>query len=185
MSDQVQRIAIVGGGAAGSLAAVHLLREPRNRGGLEIELIDRTGTFGAGVAYGTEDPLHLLNVPAVRMGAIHGHPEHFHDWLAERGEPVAEEAFLPRGLYATYIRDLLAQAEREADGARLRRRGGEVETITERVGDGVAPLELTFADGERLQGDRVILAPGPPRGGRPTRGPPGLEGSGGYVGDPW
>ena len=52
------------------------------------------------------------------MGAIHGHPEHFHEWLAERGEPVAEEAFLPRGLYATYIRDLLARAEREAAGTR-------------------------------------------------------------------
>jgi uncharacterized NAD(P)/FAD-binding protein YdhS len=180
-----QRIAIVGGGAAGALAAVHLLREPRNRGGLEIELIDRTGTFGAGVAYGTEDPLHLLNVPAVRMGAIHGHPEHFHDWLAERGEPVVEEAFLPRGLYATYIRDLLAGAEREADGARLRRRGGEVETITERVGDGVAPLELTFADGERLEADRVILALGPLGGGDPIRVPPELKASGVYVSDPW
>ena len=127
-SAQDQRVAIVGGGAAGALAAVHLLRERRERGGLEIDLIDRTGSFGAGVAYGTEDPLHLLNVPAVRMGAIHGHPEHFHEWLAERGEPVAEEAFLPRGLYATYIRDLLAT--RRARGRRrapapARRRGDD------------------------------------------------------------
>jgi uncharacterized NAD(P)/FAD-binding protein YdhS len=180
-----QRIAIVGGGAAGALAAVHLLREPRDRGSLEIELIDRTGTFGAGVAYGTDDPLHLLNVPAVRMGGIHGHPEHFHEWLAERGEPVAEEAFLPRGLYATYIRDLLAQAEREAVDARLRRRGGEVASIAELHGAAVAPLELTFADGERLEADRVILALGPLSAGDPIRVPPELKASGVYVSDPW
>jgi uncharacterized NAD(P)/FAD-binding protein YdhS len=185
MSDQVQRIAIVGGGAAGALAAVHLLREPRNRGSLEIELIDRTGTFGAGVAYGTDDPLHLLNVPAVRMGAIHGHPEHFYEWLTERGEGVAEEAFLPRGLYATYIRDLLAQAEREAVDARLRRRGGEVTSIAELAGPGVAPLELTFADGERLEADRVVLALGPLSAGDPIRVPPELKESGVYVSDPW
>jgi uncharacterized NAD(P)/FAD-binding protein YdhS len=185
MSAPTQRVAIVGGGAAGALAAVHLLREPRERGGLEIELIDRTGTFGAGVAYGTDDPLHLLNVPAVRMGAIHGHPEHFHDWLAERGEPVAEEAFLPRGVYATYIRDLLTRAEREAAGARLRRRGGEVASIAEQHGPGVAPLELTFADGERLEADRVILALGPLGSGDPIRVPPELKKSGVYVADPW
>ncbi len=83
-----QRVAIVGGGAAGALAAIHLLREHRERGALEIDLIDRTGSFGAGVAYGTQDPLHVLNVPAVRMGAISGHPEHFHEWLTERDEAV-------------------------------------------------------------------------------------------------
>ena len=170
-----QRVAIIGGGAAGAVAATHLLREPRERGALEIELIDRTGTFGAGVAYGTEDPLHVLNVPAVRMGAIHGHPEHFHEWLAERGEPVAEEAFLPRGRYATYLRDLLTTAEREATDARLRRHGGEVVAIAEQVGD-AAPLELTFADGERLAADRVVLALGPLSGGDPIRVPAGAEG---------
>jgi uncharacterized NAD(P)/FAD-binding protein YdhS len=195
MSAQAQRVAIVGGGASGALAAVHLLREPRERGALEIDLIDRTGSFGAGVAYGTTDPLHLLNVPAVRMGAIAGRPEHFHEWLAERGEPVAEEAFLSRGLYATYIRDLLARAERQADGARLRRHCGEVETIVEHHGaagpgaggDGgeVAPLELTLAGGERTWADRVILALGPLGAGDPIRVPAELKASGAYVADPW
>jgi uncharacterized NAD(P)/FAD-binding protein YdhS len=180
-----QRVAIVGGGAAGALAAVHLLREHRERGGLEIDLIDRTGSFGAGIAYGTQDPLHLLNVPAVRMGAIHGHPEHFHEWLADRGEPVAEEAFLPRGLYATYIRDLLASAEREASDARLRRRAGEVTAIAEHHGAATAPLELTLSGGELIEADRVILALGPLGAGDPIRVPPELKESGVYVADPW
>ncbi|HVV91036.1 MAG TPA: FAD/NAD(P)-binding protein [Solirubrobacterales bacterium] len=180
-----QRIAIVGGGAAGALAAIHLLREPRERGSLEIELIDRGGTFGSGVAYGTRDPLHLLNVPAVRMGAIAGHPEHFHEWLAGRGELVAEAAFMPRGVYGTYIRDVLAQAERGAEGARLRRRGGEVASIASRVGAVGAPLELTLADGERLEADKVVLALGPLPGQAPIDVPDALREGGVYVADPW
>jgi uncharacterized NAD(P)/FAD-binding protein YdhS len=184
-AEATQRIAIVGGGAAGTLAAVHLLREHRERGALEIDLIDRTGSFGGGVAYGTQDPLHLLNVPAVRMGAIHGHPEHFHEWLAERGEPVAEEAFLPRGLYATYIRDLLATAEREASGARLRRHAGEVTAIAEHFGNAAAPLELTLADGERIEADRAILALGPLIAGDPIEVPPELKAAGTWIADPW
>jgi uncharacterized NAD(P)/FAD-binding protein YdhS len=185
MSAPTQRVAIVGGGAAGALAAVHLLREYRENCPLEIDLIDRTGSFGAGVAYGTTDPLHLLNVPAVRMGAIAGRPEHFHEWLAERGEPVAEEAFMSRGLFATYIRDLLARAEREAADARLRRHCGEVAAIAELAGDAAAPLELTLADGERIEADRVILALGPLGGGDPIRVPAELKASGVYVADPW
>jgi uncharacterized NAD(P)/FAD-binding protein YdhS len=185
MSTPTQRVAIVGGGAAGAVAATHLLREYREDCPLEIDLIDRTGTFGAGVAYGTTDPLHLLNVPAVRMGAIHGHPENFHEWLAERGEPVAEEAFMSRGLYATYLRDLLARAERDASEARLRRHAGEVTAIAEHHGAAAAPLELTLADGERIEADRVVLALGPLGGGDPIRVPAELKDSGHYVADPW
>ncbi|MFT3864216.1 MAG: FAD/NAD(P)-binding protein [Solirubrobacterales bacterium] len=180
-----QRIAIVGGGAAGAIAATHLLRERRERGTLEIDLIDRAGGFGSGVAYGTQDPLHVLNVPAMRMGAIHGRPEHFHEWLTGRGEDVPEEAFLPRGLYATYVRDILARAEREASGARLRRRQGEVTTIVEHHGAAGAPLELTLADGERTWADRVVLALGPLGGGDPITVPAELKASGVYVGDAW
>jgi uncharacterized NAD(P)/FAD-binding protein YdhS len=185
MTAPIQRVAIVGGGAAGALAVVHLLREYRDNCALEIDLIDRTGGFGAGVAYGTTDPLHLLNVPAVRMGAIHGRPEHFHEWLVERGEPVAEEAFLSRGLYATYIRDLLATAEREATDARLRRHCGDVTAIVEHHGAAPAPLQLTLADGERIEADRAILAIGPLGTGDPIEVPPELKDSGVYVADPW
>jgi uncharacterized NAD(P)/FAD-binding protein YdhS len=180
-----ERIAIVGGGAAGALVAIHLLCEHRERGALEIDLIDRDGSFGAGVAYGTDDPLHLLNVPAVRMGGISGHPEHFHEWLAERGEEVAEEAYLPRGLYATYLRDLLARGEREAIDARVRRVHGDVTSIAVRAGAADTVLELNFADGERIEADRVVLALGPLQAGDPITVPAELKKSGVWISDPW
>jgi uncharacterized NAD(P)/FAD-binding protein YdhS len=184
-NSETQRIAIVGGGAAGALVAIHLLREHREHGALEIDLIDRTGSFGAGVAYATDDPLHLLNVPAVRMGGISGHPEHFHEWLAERGEAVAEEAFLPRGLYATYLRDLLARGEREATKARLRRVQGDVNSIAVRAGAADPVLELDLADGERIEADRVVLALGPLQAGDPIPVPADLKRSGVWISDPW
>jgi uncharacterized NAD(P)/FAD-binding protein YdhS len=181
------RVAIVGGGAAGSLAAVHLLREPREHGGLAIELIDREGGFGPGIAYGTEDPLHLLNVPAVRMGGVAGHPEHFHDWLLENDQEVPEEAFMPRGLYGEYLRDLLASSELAAADARVRRCAGEVVSVAERPsGNGSGgEVVLSLADGGRVEADRLILAPGPPGGGDPIPIPPELRARGVYVADPW
>lgn len=184
-----QRVAIVGGGASGTLAAVHLLREPREHTGLAIELIDREGGFGPGVAYGTEDPLHLLNVPAVRMGAVSGHPEHFHGWLADHGHEAPEEAFLPRGLYGEYLRDLLASAEAAAADVPVRRRSGAVVAITERPSlNGSGPrvvVVLTLADGSRVEAERAILAPGPLAGDDPIPIPTELREAGRYVADPW
>jgi glycine/D-amino acid oxidase-like deaminating enzyme len=55
----MMRVAIVGGGAAGVLAAVHLRR---GKPDAQITLIDASGRHGTGAAYGTNDPTHLLNV---------------------------------------------------------------------------------------------------------------------------
>ncbi len=182
MSAARQRIAIVGGGAAGAVAAVHLLREPREAGGLEIELIDREGSFGRGVAYGTGNPLHLLNVPAVRMGAVSGHPEHFHEWLRERDPETPEEAFVARGVYGSYLADLLARAEAGAPDVPVNRCRGEVTGLATGAG---GELLLRFADGAELEADRVVLALGPLTGGDPIPVPSELRAAGGYVADPW
>ena len=195
--ERTERVAIVGGGASGTVAAAHLLREPREHR-LEIELIDRDGEFGRGVAYGTSDPLHLLNVPAVRMGAVSGHPEHFHEWLAANGHEAPEEAFMTRGLYGDYLLALLADAERSCTDAVLNRRIGEVVAIAE-GGDGAsgdvvggagteaagAGARLTFGDGETLDIDRVILALGPLSGGDPIPVPDEIKDEGHWIGDPW
>jgi FAD-NAD(P)-binding len=57
-------IAIVGGGASGTLAALYLLREAASRRTpLRVALIDRHGRHGLGQAYATTHPAHLLNSP--------------------------------------------------------------------------------------------------------------------------
>jgi uncharacterized NAD(P)/FAD-binding protein YdhS len=68
------------------------------------------------VAYSTDNPLHLLNVPAGRMGAYPDRPRHFFEWLKEhpalvnrhRLNPLTEGTFVPRRLYGLYL-ELLVQ----------------------------------------------------------------------------
>src|SRR6476646_7526315 len=101
------RVAIVGGGAAGVLAAVHLRR---SRPDAQITLIDASGRPGTGAAYGTKDPTHLLNVPAQRMSAWPDDPDHFCRWLDERAvSPV--QSFAPRLAYGRYLQEQLAVAD--------------------------------------------------------------------------
>jgi uncharacterized NAD(P)/FAD-binding protein YdhS len=179
-----ERVAIVGGGAAGSLAAVQLLQRPAGGRELEVHLVDSGGRFARGVAYGTDDRRHLLNVPAIRMGALPARPEHFHEWLRRTGRDLPEAAFVPRGLYGDYLAELLDEAEAAATAhrARLRRCWATVQVIAP-AADGALRVELEGA--EPLTVDRVVLALGPPRGADPIEVPPALRRSGVWVDDPW
>lgn len=71
----VMRIAIVGGGATGVLAALHLSRA-LPAGAAEIVLIEPAETIGRGLAYATDDPRHLLNVRVANMSAFADQPDH-------------------------------------------------------------------------------------------------------------
>ncbi|HEX5608593.1 MAG TPA: FAD/NAD(P)-binding protein [Solirubrobacterales bacterium] len=178
----VRRVAVIGGGAAGTLTAAHLLREA-GEAGLEVVLVDRRGEFGPGVAYATQDPLHLLNVPAIRMGGIAGDPEHFHRWLSERRHQAAPEDFVPRGLFGEYLRDLLDRAEDGCrPGARLERVSGEAVSLSELDGAGV---EVELAGEGRIRADHAVLAVGPLPAADPVPVDAGLRASGAYVDDPW
>jgi uncharacterized NAD(P)/FAD-binding protein YdhS len=72
-------IAIVGAGFSGTLLASQLLSQAQRP--LRLLLIERSGRFGPGVAYGTNDPGHLLNVSAGAMSAWPEDPSHLLRWL--------------------------------------------------------------------------------------------------------
>ena len=69
------RVVVVGGGAAGVIAAATVLRES---GGtpLDVRIVERGPTVGPGLAYGTQETLHLLNNYAGRT-ASHDHHTHW------------------------------------------------------------------------------------------------------------
>ena len=145
------RVAIVGGGAAGVLAAVHIRRSKPEA---QITLIDASGRPGAGAAYGTNDPTHLLNVPAQRMSAWPDDPDHFCRWLEERAvTPV--ESFAPRLAYCRYLQEQLA-------GADVRIETAEVVGLVPG-----ASKQVKLNDGRSLSADAVVLACGRPEGGLP------------------
>ncbi|WP_319432996.1 FAD/NAD(P)-binding protein [Mycobacterium sp. RTGN5] len=145
------RVTIVGGGAAGVLAAIHLRR---NKPDAQITLLDASGRPGTGAAYGTSDPSHLLNVPAQRMSVWPDDPDHFCRWLDERAV-TAVDGFAPRLAYGRYLREQLAEANVRIETAEV---------------VGVVPgasTQLKLNDGRTLAADVVVLASGRPDGGMP------------------
>jgi len=159
----VRRVAVVGGGAAGALQALHLERA----GIAEIVLIERAREPGRGVAYSTSRPEHLLNVPARRMSALADDPDHFTRWYSARAGG-GEEDFAPRMLYGDYLTGLLAATATKSV------RGEAVG-----LADGVL-----LADGRWIEADAVVLAPGNLKPATPPGIDPEALGPL-WVDDPW
>jgi uncharacterized NAD(P)/FAD-binding protein YdhS len=159
-----RRIAVIGGGASGTLQALHLARR-----GAEVVVIERSRRPGRGVAYSTGRPEHLLNVPARRMSAYSDDPEHFVRWFAERAGGTAED-FAPRMLYGDYLAELLK-------GADVSIASGEAVDIAP---DGTVRL----ASGGAVEAEAAVLAPGNFRPATPRGIDPAALGAL-WVDDPW
>ncbi len=182
---RVPTVAIVGGGASGSLVAAQLLRR-HHRGGLRVVLIERRERMGRGVAYSTDNPQHRLNVPAGQMGAFPRDPGHFVRWANARGHDLGPADFAPRGLYGEYLGSVLDDAERSAlPGVELDRRHDEA--ISMRVIEGSEPrrIVLELASGATTVAHRLVLALGNLPPATPPGADPDLLASNRYERDPW
>ncbi|GAB1489204.1 FAD/NAD(P)-binding protein [Opitutaceae bacterium] len=189
MADPVpsRSLVIIGGGLSGTLVAVHALRHAPV--GTRVVLIERHPPVGRGVAYGTDSPDHLLNVPAGRMSAWPDDPEHFLRWVRERvgqtGYPsVAEPGdFLPRRLYGEYLGFLFMEAQhRLAPGVSFESVAGEVIDIDERAAGGG---RVVLQEGGVIEADRVVLAMGHLPGEYPIRRSLPIYKTRRYVHVPW
>lgn len=150
------RVIIVGGGASGVLLALHLLRGGQFR--MLVKLVEQRAELGAGVAYSTTDPDHLLNVRASNMSAFPDDPEHFFRWLRTRepwdGRGVPDAlSFAPRRLYRDYLASLL---EPHFIEGRLRLVRGEAVAMSE----GESGVVVHLSDGSMRTADKVVLATG-------------------------
>jgi len=96
-------VAIVGGGAGGTLVAIQLLRQARAPS--SIVLVERGERLARGIAYSTADPDHLLNVPAGKMSALPDVPDHFARWAC-----TSDAAFVARGRYGEYLEQTLRES---------------------------------------------------------------------------
>lgn len=177
LSDRATVVAVIGGGASGTLAAVYLLREAAAaRVPLRIAMIDRNGRHGLGQAYATSNAAHLLNSRADRMSAVAGDPGHLVRWAAERG--IEHDGFLPRSAYGRYLNGVLADAECSAGPiATLSRITSDVATLTR--GGLHRLLRLHLAADGRVDADIAVLA----TGNRPPAAPCPVPDTPRYVGD--
>lgn len=170
----IRHVAICGAGFSGTLLAVNLLRHH----GPRATLIERGPAAGLGVAYGTANPDHILNVRASNMSAFPDEPDHFVRWLAGRGVADAGGAFVPRATYGAYLSDLLAAAQASAPDRLAIVRD---EALDVAPGE---PVRVALASGAVVEADAAVLAVG----NLPPHVPPGLGGvaaSPRYCADPW
>lgn len=169
------RVAIIGAGFSGAVLAAHLAG--RGRAAPDILLIERRRRFGPGLAYGTNDPAHLLNVRAANLSAFSDQPDHFVRWCARQGARFASPTrFAPRMQYGRYIENVLHRSSRWF-GPKLARIRGAV-TACSPEGQG---WRLTLEDGRVLRADAVVLALGNP----PPTPPPFFKSADVPLIDPW
>jgi len=145
-SDRVVPVAIVGGGASGTIVAAQLARR-----GVSSVLIDGSGRVGKGVAYSTTEPAHLLNVRAEGMSAWAGEPDHFaRRFESEGGE---RRGFAERRMFARYLGQILD----DAIGSGHVRTVAATATSASR-NDGRWHVQLD--DGENVAAQALVLAIG-------------------------
>jgi len=173
------QVVIVGAGAAGTLTAIHLLHRAAPGEEPSVVLLDPVERWGRGVAYGTTDPRHLLNVPASRLGAFPDKPGHFLSWYRRRHGETPAYSFLPRTRYGDYLAATLREAVSTHGGSVQHHRSRAV-----RVGPTARGAVVSADDGLELTADAVVIATGLPRAATDWA-PADLAASHHFVADPW
>ena len=174
-------VAIIGGGFTGAATAWNLARGDH---GLRVLIFEPRARLGAGVAYDTDEPVHRINVPAVRMSIDPERPDDFANWLAETGygQTDAEAATHDGNLYPR------RRAFGDYAGARLAPfvAGGSVSHVRARV-TGLIKVDdgwqLAADDGTIHHADRVVIATTHPAPTAPRQLVSMLEGHPRFIAD--
>src|SRR4051812_13432790 len=168
-------VAVVGGGASGTLTAIHLLASRAHD--LTVTVHDASGEIGKGLAYGSTDRRHLLNVRSRHMSAFPDIPSDLVEWARRTGRQPDAQAFLPRSDYAIYLRETLDRLGDERLSFRA-----------ERVRD-VVPVDGGFevrASGDRVtRASAVVLAHGNQRPAPLAVAGTPVPGARWHLPDPW
>ncbi|MFL6652256.1 MAG: FAD/NAD(P)-binding protein [Sulfurifustaceae bacterium] len=182
-TDDAITVAVIGGAFSGICLAAHLYRAATRP--INVLLYERSGA-GKSMAFGTREPVHLLNGPVSRHSAFDMAPNDFADFLLadpeaqsfiDRTQPI-DEQFVPRMLYWRYLQRLVGEIKRPSPA------GASVTFIDAEVRDIVRhpdSLAIVTDDGTATAADFAVLAVGnpPPRSLAVLVPPPYL------IDDPW
>lgn len=153
-------VLIIGGGFSGTMLAARLAEM-----GKASVVIEPCAEMGLGVAYGTTEDVHRLNVRTANMGAVAERPDDFQQWLTVHHPAYADpEGFAPRRLYGRYIQHRIStvcsQHRQLLHGVR-----GRVVAINQNT--------VILEDGQALMGCAIVLATGnpPPRAATADQSP--------------
>lgn len=179
-ADPCRTVVIVGAGFSGAATAIQLLRMAKTS--LRVVLINESGRMARGLAYGTHNNAHVLNVPAGNMSALAGDPDDFLRYCRWSDPQIQPHAFVPRRLYGAYLEALLSAAELfGGEVARLDRVVGRVIQIR----PGVPRARVLLQDGREFLADEVVLAFGHFSPRDPLSASDMAAAGVRYVSDPW
>ncbi len=174
-------VAVIGGGAAGAAAFGELLT--RFDAGTVHWIVGQHAP-GRGVAYGTGDDRHLLNVRASAMGVFQEHAEDFIQHASRQLGQVKGTDFLPRRIFGDFIQ---AQVGARIDAARRAGRSFRIhpESAREIVSRGERGYAVRVGADRWLEVGQVVRAVGA-LAQRPLRAVSTTAlASGAYELDPW
>lgn len=140
--------------------------------------------MGPGLAYFTNSPGHLLNVPVGGMSAFPDDPQHFLRWIRRLEPGTGPREFVPRRRYGRYLEALLREAREEAaPGVHLELLRAEAVSISisqEREG-----IQVVLAEGGALAARTAVLAVGNALPADLPVEDGGLYASPRYIRSPW
>lgn len=149
-------ITIIGGGFSGIAVLLQLLQQHDGRE-LSVNIIEKRTGEGIGIAYSTCSENHLLNVPAGKMGAFPSDIEHFIKWLQAAGYSYSATDFVPRMIYAKYLRSILDEAMRKRSSSFNVNHINDEAVSLEQISSGYA---IKLKGGNTISSGKVVLALG-------------------------
>jgi uncharacterized NAD(P)/FAD-binding protein YdhS len=179
-------VAIIGGGFAGAMVAVHLLKQTEKQ--LHIILINTKYPLAKGVAYSSYSHKHLLNVKAKNMSAFPDKPSDFITWIKNHEKygvldnQTMPEMFLPRNVYGHYLKDVFDNAIRE------KAQGVSIEFVHDEaieIEDMEVGMQINFSISPSVFAHRVILAMGNQAPRQPELKNGSLSNNKRYFPNPW
>jgi uncharacterized NAD(P)/FAD-binding protein YdhS len=182
----MRTIAIIGGGFAGTMTAVHLMKQANMP--LNIIIINTRFPLITGIAYATHYPGHLLNVPVESISALGKQESHFFNWLHQYNDfknipaHTLKKSFAPRKVYAEYLRSIWDEAVANKNTS-VNLQLIEDEVINVVPTEPGFQLELKAAD--PIQADYVVLATGNAIPKNPPIADPSFYDSPLYYKNPW
>ena len=179
-------VAIVGGGFAGTVLALHLVR---SLGSGRIAVIEPRAELGSGLAYSARDVVHCINVPARQMGVSADAEDRFIGWLETvypasvgggRGASQPHRTFVQRRRFGEFVRERLSAA---LEGSQVQLEHHRTSAGDARLVEG--GLELRLANGGRLRALCAVVAISHGVPALPAGFPTALGEAPGFIADPW
>lgn len=179
-------LVIVGGGFTGTVLAMNVAR--LSPGPLDIVMVEPGAELGRGIAYGSRDGAHRINVPSDRMDLFKESPGQATRWLSDQGilpDPASDDGsgqFYPaRQHYGDFVTTALAETLGSA-GPRIHFAHRRTSVCALDRADG---WTVTLQSGERLAAKSVALCFGHATPTLPCPMAESVARAAKFVPDPW